>query len=72
MPIETHKYTNGEITIIWKPEMCIHSRRCFLGLPEVFDPRKRPWIEMGEVDSMRIKEQIKKCPSGALSYEEST
>jgi uncharacterized Fe-S cluster protein YjdI len=68
MSIETHKYTNGEITIIWKPDVCIHSRKCFMGLPTVFDPRKRPWIEMDGTDTAAIVAQIQKCPSGALSY----
>jgi uncharacterized Fe-S cluster protein YjdI len=68
MSIETHKYSNGEITILWKPKLCIHSGICFTGLPLVFDPRKRPWIEIKNADTMHIVDQIKKCPSGALSY----
>jgi len=37
-------------------------------LIEVFDPREKPWIIMNGADSERIIEQVKKCPSGALSY----
>ncbi len=40
----TKKYTNGEVTIVWKPNECIHSTICFKGLGEVFDPRKRPGL----------------------------
>lgn len=64
---DVKKYTNGEVTVVWKSHLCIHSRKCFTGLPEVFDPRKRPWIEMMGADSARIEEQVKRCPSGALS-----
>lgn len=64
----TKKYSNGEITIVWKPNQCIHSTNCFKGLPEVFDPRKRPWTTPENSTTERIIEQIKKCPSGALSY----
>jgi uncharacterized Fe-S cluster protein YjdI len=64
----TKKYTNGEVTIVWKPEQCIHSGICFRGLNEVFEPRRRPWITMEKSTTGRIVEQIKKCPSGALSY----
>ncbi len=62
------KYTNGEVTIVWKPESCIHSGICFRGLGEVFNPQRRPWIVPGAGTSEQIINQVKKCPSGALSY----
>ena len=65
---KTFKYNNGDITIIWKPDACIHSTHCWKGLREVFDPTRRPWIEPQAATSERIIEQIKKCPSGALSF----
>lgn len=64
----TKKYTNSEVTIVWKPEVCMHSGNCFRGLDEVFDPHKRPWVTPDGSTSDRIVEQVKKCPSGALSY----
>jgi uncharacterized Fe-S cluster protein YjdI len=64
----TKKYTNGEITIVWKPNMCIHSTICFKGLGNVFDPQRRPWITPEAGTTEQIIDQIKKCPSGALSY----
>ena len=64
----TKKYTNGEVTIVWKPNTCIHSAICFRGLGEVFDPRKRPWITPENSTTEKIIEQVKKCPSGALSF----
>lgn len=65
----TKKYSNGEVTIVWKPNLCIHSARCFHGLGEVFDPRKRPWITPEGSTTEKIIEQVKQCPSGALSYQ---
>ena len=64
----TKKYSNGEVTIVWKPNTCIHSAICFKGLSEVFDPQKRPWITPEGANTERIIEQVKKCPSGALTY----
>jgi len=64
-------YSNGEITIVWKPSVCIHSTRCWKGeegLLDVFNPREKPWIKPQGADTQRIINQIKKCPSGALSY----
>lgn len=68
MSKDTHKYTNGEVTIVWKPGICIHSGICARGLPGVFDPKRKPWIDMSQSDTDRMIEQVKKCPSGALSY----
>ncbi|MGH7496981.1 MAG: (4Fe-4S)-binding protein [bacterium] len=64
----TKKYTNGEVTIVWQPAKCVHSAKCFMGLPEVFDPEKRPWVTPEGASTERIIEQVKKCPSAALSY----
>lgn len=70
MPIKTHHYTNGEITVAWKPALCIHSGICARGLRTVFDPTRKPWIDLSLAETARIIEQVKKCPSGALSIEE--
>lgn len=67
----TKKYSNGEVTIVWQPAVCIHSTLCWRGegaLPEVFNPQERPWIKPEGADTARIIEQVKKCPSGALSF----
>lgn len=64
----TKHYSNGEVTIVWQPHMCQHSGICFRGLPEVFDPRRRPWIEQNKSTTDSIITQVKQCPSGALSF----
>lgn len=64
----TKKYTNGEVTIVWKPNTCIHSGICFRGLHEVFHPQTLPWITPENSTTEKIVEQVKKCPSGALSF----
>lgn len=65
------KYSNGEVTVVWKPGSCIHSTVCWkaaTGLPSVFNPKLRPWITPEGADSKSIVAQVEKCPSGALSY----
>ncbi len=61
------KYTNDDITVVWQPGKCIHSKICFHGLPAVFNPENRPWVKLEESTSEDIISQVKKCPSGALS-----
>lgn len=65
------EYSNGEITVVWQPDKCIHSAICWkgeTGLRQVFDPTKRPWINVEGADSQHIMDKIDHCPSGALSY----
>ncbi|MGB0916696.1 MAG: (4Fe-4S)-binding protein [Flavobacteriales bacterium] len=64
------EYTNGEITVVWQPDKCIHCAECAKGLGEVFKPRQKPWIQMGTVSSEDIKTQVEKCPSGAISLKD--
>ena len=61
-------YSNGEVTVVWKSGLCQHSANCVTGLHEVFDSNKNPWINVAAADTERIIEQVKKCPSGALSF----
>ena len=70
MPMKdiSKKYTNDEVTIVWKPAVCIHSAICFKGLSKVFNPQQRPWIKPEEANTQEIIDQVKRCPSGALSY----
>ena len=60
-------YDNGEVTVVWKPDVCIHSAICFHDLPLVFDPRRRPWVDVKAAATEEIVSQVRKCPSGALS-----
>ena len=62
------EYSNDEITIVWKPEKCIHSGICIKTLPEVYDPKAKPWITPERATTEELISQIDKCPSGALSY----
>ncbi len=62
------EYTNGDITVVWEPLKCIHSGICVKGLPDVFQPKEKPWIKIEGASSTKIEEQVKACPSGALSY----
>ena len=64
----TKHYKKDELTVIWKSGLCIHSTHCWKGLGEVFNPKISPWINMDAAEKERIIEQVKKCPSGALSY----
>ena len=68
----TKRYSNGAVTVIWKPALCQHSGICARGLPAVFNPSRRPWIQLEHSDTATITAQVERCPSGALSWEKTT
>lgn len=63
------KYEKGELTILWKPKICIHAAICVQMLPDVYNPNEKPWINAENASMEALKSQISKCPSGALTYE---
>lgn len=66
----TREYSNGEVTVVWQAGKCMHSGICFAGLSKVFNPRRRPWVDLSQASTEAIVAQVKECPSGALSLKE--
>ena len=62
------EYTNGEITVYWKPAKCIHATTCYRELIEVFNHRKRPWVNLDGAPTKEIIRVVELCPTEALSY----
>jgi uncharacterized Fe-S cluster protein YjdI len=63
-----YKYSNGDLSVVWEPKLCIHAENCVQSLPKVYRPDERPWINPKEATADELIEQIETCPSGALSY----
>lgn len=66
------EYSNDDITIVWKPEKCIHAAECVKALPRVYNPKARPWVKIENAETSELIAQIKKCPSGALTYRDNS
>jgi uncharacterized Fe-S cluster protein YjdI len=62
------KYTNREITVYWKGDACVHASYCYRELIEVFDPGRRPWVDMKGASTERIIDTVNLCPTEALTW----
>lgn len=65
---KSKEYSNGEVTVTWEPDKCIHSAICVKGLPGVFKPNEKPWIKIDAASTEALVNQVKQCPSGALGF----
>ena len=65
----TRTYERAEMRVEWYASRCIHSAACIRALPSVFDPRRRPWIDINAANADAIASAVVQCPTGALRYE---
>ena len=61
-------YEAPGITVTFDPNICIHSAVCIRGLPNVFDVRRKRWVQPDAATVAQVAEQVARCPSGALHY----
>ena len=62
------EYAAPGIVVTWEPTRCQHAAECVRGLPAVFDPKKRPWIDPAQASVDDLVATIDRCPSHALGY----
>ncbi|MFH5801144.1 CDGSH iron-sulfur domain-containing protein [Haladaptatus sp. CMAA 1911] len=69
MEEDIHYYSGETVEVSYDVNRCIHARECVRGLPDVFDPDKRPWIDPGNAEVDDLSDVIMECPTGALHFE---
>lgn len=62
-------YSTDRVGVHWDSSRCIHTARCINAAPEVFDPGRRPWVDLDAADAETIVGAVERCPTGALKYE---
>lgn len=62
-------YEGPGIRVTYDAARCIHAAECVRGLPAVFDPDRRPWIEPTAAPAAEVAAVIHRCPTGALGWE---
>lgn len=61
-------YETKRIAVHWDSSRCIHTRRCIEALPGVFDPQRRPWIDVTRAEADALAAAVERCPTGALRH----
>lgn len=68
-PKRIQSYENDQIRVQYNPNICEHAAECVKGAPDVFNPKERKWINLEGADPNKVEEVIKRCPTGALTFE---
>jgi CDGSH-type Zn-finger protein/uncharacterized Fe-S cluster protein YjdI len=69
MESRVFEFGSEEIKVLYDTKRCIHVAECVNGLPEVFNPKRRPWVDADAAPASEIAEVIQRCPTGALQME---
>lgn len=69
MERDVHTYHGDDVDVTYDVKRCIHVRECVEGLPNVFDPNRRPWVRPDEADVDAVTRVVERCPTGALHYD---
>ncbi len=64
-----HRYEGSDLVVLYDKKRCIHAAACVRGLPAVFDPQGRPWVQPDNAGRDEVLAVVERCPSGALSAE---
>lgn len=72
MEEKMHVYESDEIMVTYDSNRCIHAAECVKGLPSVFNPDKRPWIQPDQASAEDIAVVVNRCPTGALHVKHKT
>lgn len=69
MSDKIRRYETDAITVTYDLKRCIHAEECIRGLPTVFNPKARIWIQPENAPADAIAQVITCCPSGALHFQ---
>jgi CDGSH-type Zn-finger protein/uncharacterized Fe-S cluster protein YjdI len=62
------RYHGEDITIRYDVKQCIRAEECVRGLPRVFDPGRRVWVDATQASAEEIANTVQRCPTGALHF----
>ncbi len=69
---KTTTYPGKQIDVQWDGRLCINIGECSCSEGDLFVGGRDPWCQPDLVDDDNVKDVIKRCPSGALTYSDKT
>jgi CDGSH-type Zn-finger protein/uncharacterized Fe-S cluster protein YjdI len=69
MSNETTKFSGKEVNVEWDSRLCIHIAECGKSEGELFTAGRKPWCQPDLVSVDDVIDIVKRCPTGALSFE---
>ena len=66
MHTKVRTYESDDATVTWDQHRCIHFAACVHGLPTVFDPDRKPWVQPEHAEAGPLLNTVTACPTGAL------
>lgn len=65
---KTTTYPGKNIDVQWDSRLCIHIGECGYAQGDLFVGGRDPWCEPDLVSDEEVREVVRRCPSGALTY----
>lgn len=64
-----HVFRGDDIDVTWDERLCIHVGECVRAQEGIFGGNQQPWARPNEAMAGEVAEIVRRCPSGALSFE---
>ena len=58
---EIKVYRGQGVSVHFNAARCIHAAECVRGLPGVFDPQARPWIQPDKATADEVMAVVSRC-----------
>ena len=62
-------YDGAQADVHWDGRLCIHIGECGRARNELFVGGRQPWCQPDQASPDEVADVVKRCPTGALSYE---
>ena len=63
------KFEGDSVDVAWDERLCIHIAECGRAKNELFVMGREPWCSPDIVALVEVADVVKRCPSGALTYQ---